>query len=272
MSYVWDPNETNLVEPPAPLTEDGYAFESVPLSENVNFLWHVSTVGGGNTLPVGTLLTGAFPNVTYYQPASLLVGFISAVIPGTIGSASSGSSLRAADDMQPLYEAFWNNFPDSTAPVTGGRGATAAADFIANKPISTPLIQNRAIGAAGPSETIGTLTGLDFAPIPIEALPNHTHATTPHSHTDAGHFHFVPPFGEVNFLSGISDRDPPFYGISGIDNTGPGFTAPLTGNDGETVNGFADIQNANVVVQSTGNGDPFDVRQATAYLNMFWKA
>lgn len=55
----------------------------------------------------------------------------------TIGSASSGATERANLDCQALYEFLWNGYSDTLCPVTGGRGASAAADWSANKPIAT---------------------------------------------------------------------------------------------------------------------------------------
>ena len=54
---------------------------------------------------------------------------------GTIGSGASGATIRANADCSNLYAHLWNGVADTYAPVTGGRGATAAADFAANKPI-----------------------------------------------------------------------------------------------------------------------------------------
>jgi hypothetical protein len=55
-------------------------------------------------------------------------------IPGTIGNGASGASIRAAADCQNLYAHMWT-LPNAYAPVTGGRGASALADFNAAKPI-----------------------------------------------------------------------------------------------------------------------------------------
>jgi len=52
---------------------------------------------------------------------------------GTIGSASSSATPRANQDTFPLYNLIWNSLTDTYAPVTTGRGATAQADFSANK-------------------------------------------------------------------------------------------------------------------------------------------
>ncbi len=65
----------------------------------------------------------------------------------TVGSAASGATERANDDAQPLYEFLWNTYPNSLCPVAGGRGASASADFGANKPMAT--LNMRGIIAAG---------------------------------------------------------------------------------------------------------------------------
>lgn len=54
----------------------------------------------------------------------------------TIGSASSGGTERANSDCQALFEYLWAN--DSTLTVSGGRGASANADWLANKTIVLP--------------------------------------------------------------------------------------------------------------------------------------
>jgi hypothetical protein len=56
----------------------------------------------------------------------------------TIGNASSSATERANADTSALFTYLWNNLIDAIAPVSGGRGATAAADFAANKNITLP--------------------------------------------------------------------------------------------------------------------------------------
>lgn len=55
----------------------------------------------------------------------------------TIGNALSGAGERANADTADLYAFYWDNFSDAICPVTGGRGASAASDFAAGKPIAT---------------------------------------------------------------------------------------------------------------------------------------
>lgn len=53
---------------------------------------------------------------------------------GTIGSAASGATIRANADCANLFAHLWT-LADTEAPVSGGRGVSAAADFGANKTI-----------------------------------------------------------------------------------------------------------------------------------------
>lgn len=56
----------------------------------------------------------------------------------TIGSATSGASERANSDCQLLYIYLWATYSDTICPVNGGRGASAAADWAANKYMALP--------------------------------------------------------------------------------------------------------------------------------------
>lgn len=56
----------------------------------------------------------------------------------TIGSASSGATERAHADCEPLFTYRWDKIGNGQAAVSGGRGASAAADFAANKTIALP--------------------------------------------------------------------------------------------------------------------------------------
>lgn len=95
----------------------------------------------------------------------------------TIGNASSGATERANDDTEDLYTFLWNNLDNSVAPVIGGRGATASADFAANKAITLPSMQGRAplglddMGGAAANvlqvaATINTTNGSNTATVP----------------------------------------------------------------------------------------------------------
>lgn len=85
---------------------------------------------------------------------------------GTIGDGSSSASIRANSDTAALFALFWNNYNNTNAPVSGGRGASAAADYAAHKTITLPLGVGRAIGVAGSASGLtarpyGTLVGAE---------------------------------------------------------------------------------------------------------------
>lgn len=66
----------------------------------------------------------------------------------TIGSASSGATEYAAAGAEDLFTWIWSKIGDTYAPVSSGRGISAAVDWAANKTIVVPSMQGRApIGA-----------------------------------------------------------------------------------------------------------------------------
>lgn len=74
----------------------------------------------------------------------------------SIGSASSGATGRANADTELLYSLIWTNVTDTWAAVVGGRGASAAADFAANKALFLPKTLGRALAGYGTGTTVAT--------------------------------------------------------------------------------------------------------------------
>lgn len=128
----------------------------------------------------------------------------------TIGNASSTGSERANADTQALFTYLWNNLADLVAPVSGGRGVSAAADFGANKTITLPTwrgctaaglddMGNAPASAfagltfnIGGATTPGSAIGANSQTLTLAQAPAHTHAitsvstTAAHSHTGSG--------------------------------------------------------------------------------------
>lgn len=77
----------------------------------------------------------------------------------SIGSAASGATGRANADTEPLYTLLWTNIVNTWAPVAGGRGGSAAADFAANKALTLPKSLGRALAGYGTGTSVAT--GLD---------------------------------------------------------------------------------------------------------------
>jgi hypothetical protein len=119
----------------------------------------------------------------------------------TIGSGASSGTERANSDCQTLFEYLWNNFSNTLCAVSGGRGASATADFNANKTIATYTMRGRApfglddMGNTAASVIVaGTPTAISVsgaetvtiaqANLPSYnlshtlTLPNHTHSDT----------------------------------------------------------------------------------------------
>ncbi|KKM04826.1 hypothetical protein LCGC14_1760340 [marine sediment metagenome] len=91
---------------------------------------------------------------------------------GTIGNAASLATTRANADTVSLFTLLWDNTADAQCPVLpGGRGASAAADFAANKTLTLPRTLGRAIACAGAG------SGLT-ARVLAEFLGEETHQTS----------------------------------------------------------------------------------------------
>jgi hypothetical protein len=73
----------------------------------------------------------------------------------TIGNAASGATERANADCEALFIALWNAYPNTILAVSGGRGASAAADWAANKTIA--LIDKRGRVSVGKDDMGGTV-------------------------------------------------------------------------------------------------------------------
>jgi hypothetical protein len=112
--------------------------------------------GGGASVDATTVL--AVGDVKAKYGTGSLTGFVR-MNGRTIGSATSGASERANADTQTLFEYLWTN--DANLAVSGGRGASANADWSANKTIALPDLRGRALLALDDmgASAAGRLTG-----------------------------------------------------------------------------------------------------------------
>lgn len=159
--------------------------------------------GGGGVDPNAILSTG---DLKWRPTSESLAGWVRGN-GRTVGSATSGASERANADTSALYTWLWTNFADAICPVSAGRGASAAADFAANKTIG--LIDMRGRGPIGTDDmgnaAASRLTGGTFtvgnATTPASSggegahtlasgeMPAHNHPSP--ALTDPGHTHSV---------------------------------------------------------------------------------
>ena len=113
--------------------------------------------GGGGGIVVSQEQVFNTGDLKWTMTSAILTGFVRMNLR-TIGSAASGATERANADTSALFTYLWNNCVDAEAPVSSGRGASAAADFAANKTIGIPTMQGR--DQRGTDDMGGTAAGV----------------------------------------------------------------------------------------------------------------
>lgn len=177
----------------------------------------------------------------------------------TIGSVSSGASFASATAYS-LYTLAWNNFADADAPVSSGRGASAAADWAANKTLTLCKTLGRALGISGSgsgltARALGHVVGEETHLLATGEMPSHAHAITitevAHAHTTGIDFSAA---GGSAIASGAS---------SGTVNASPSTSSVKTGLD--------TLINAATAAATTGGGGTHNNMQPTTFLNVMIK-
>lgn len=108
--------------------------------DNIPVTGFSSGGGGGGTIDPTTVLQAG--QIAVWYGTGVQSGFVRAN-GRTMGNASSGATERANADTVTLWTLLYN--ADANLSVSGGRGASAAADYAANKTISLPDWRGRAI-------------------------------------------------------------------------------------------------------------------------------
>lgn len=103
----------------------------------------------GNTIPTNDWKTYDEVNSIIASPRTgdfrlgLNTSYYSGWVPcnnGSIGSPSSGGTTLQSAYTWALYNLLWNNVNNTFAPVAGGRGGSAYADFSGNKAMTLPQV------------------------------------------------------------------------------------------------------------------------------------
>jgi hypothetical protein len=161
----------------------------------------VITSTTGHTYAVGDMISSF---------GSSRTGFL-LVAGQTVGSASSGATDASAD-YAAVFAFIWDNVADAEAAVSTGRGASAAADFAADKTITFPdgrgrvLLGKDNMGGSSANvvtdteaDTIGDTAGDEEHSQIIAELAAHTHTAFHQASPSYGQ-----PAGGVFFTAGIT--------------------------------------------------------------------
>ena len=173
--------------------------------------------GGGTVDPTQLIQTG---NMILRYGIGVIAGYVR--LNGlTIGSVTSGATERANADCQNLFQYLYGVDPNLV--VSGGRGASAAADWAANKTIATPDFRGYAIGCLddmgntpagrlsaaffGASPIIlGAVGGVESNAINSSQMPSHFHAANmydpTHTHGVSGGVWGGPAGNSLNYFQG----------------------------------------------------------------------
>lgn len=186
---------------------------------------------------------------------------------GTIGNALSGASTRANADTEALFTLLWTNTADAQCAVSTGRGASAAADFAANKTIALPKTLGRALAVYGAgfgltSRALALATGTETHALSTAELALHSHAAgTLAGDSGGAHTHTVTGDGTTDV------RDTP--------GTAGGFAAGASGGivraTATANSNGAHTHTISGSTANTGSGTAHNNMQPTAFLNVMIK-
>lgn len=178
---------------------------------------------------------------------------------GTIGKAGSGATTRANDDCQALFTLLWTNVSNAYAAVSGGRGASAAADWAAGKTIALTKLLGRSLALAGSgasltARTLGQTVGAESHTLSQAEMPAHSHSGTTGSE-NATHTH--------NSVYQLWDAHSGTTGISMGGGTSGFAIQPSGGQSSNHQHAFT--------TNSVGSGTAHNIMQPTAFLNAMIK-
>jgi hypothetical protein len=178
------------------LTTGAGSFEEIPVSAFIASILNTTDLATLVAL-VGGAETG---DVKYTFKTSASSGWLLVAAAGSIGDATSGATLLASSTAAALYQVIYDGCSNALAPVAGGRGASAAADFAAHKAMTIPQLVGRSPIAAGAAagvttlKALGTLYGEENHALTSGENGTHTHAN---SLSDPTHLHSSVSFFQV---------------------------------------------------------------------------
>lgn len=194
----------------------------------------------------------------------------------SIGSSTSGATERANADCESLFSFMWNKYSDTLCPVSTGRGASASADWAANKTLQLLNLQNCVPGGlddmgntaaggfanvpviTGNATTAGSVIGESLHQLVTGELAQHDHGVFIH---DPGHTHPITGFNvAASYANGTGNG----LQTSGTISSGSGQTGITLWSDGDN----SGTQNK---VGKTGSGTAHNNVQKTVLGTWFRK-
>lgn len=144
-------------------------------------------------------LNEVIASIANSAPTGAVQGFLRTTAPtgwikgngGTIGNAASGATTRANADTEDLFTLFWEQFSNTILPIqtSGGvattRGASAAADFAANKRL--PVFDLRTRYVRGADDGLNFDATATVGTTQADVIKNHVHPGE--TNTDGDHVH-----------------------------------------------------------------------------------
>jgi hypothetical protein len=227
-------------------------------ADNILVIGNSSGGGGGSPVdPTTVLATG---DIKAVYGTGVLTGFVR-LNGRTIGSATSGATERANSDTQPLFQYLWATDPNLV--VSTGRGASANADWVANKQITLPDFRDRAIAGLGDmgNADAGLLTATFFGATSVASCLATTLGCAGGLESQRLTATQIPPISTIN-------NNAPNYtlqsgnaiiGSAGMNNSAINTTALVGGGAGLTnfgVTGFININAGTLtsISNNTGGG------------------
>ena len=197
---------------------------------------------------------------------------------GTIGNATSGATTRANADTETLFTLLWTNTADAQCAVSSGRGASAAADYAANKTIALPKALGRALAVYGSgsgltARAMALTTGVETHPLVTGELASHTHTGPSHTHAfttsgESGHTHSAGSYA-ITFGTSTPGAGPGVTDSSAA-TTSPAVTGTSGASSGHTHTGTSDAGGTGAS-GSSGSGTAHQNMQPTLFLNTMIK-
>lgn len=194
------------------------------LIEDIPFLPGAATdAGGGGGTPAADTAIETGDVIWRFSGGATRTGWVRAN-GRTIGSATSLATERANDDAQALFVWLWGQDTGNQLTVSSGKGASASADWFANKTLTLPdfrgsmplgmdTMGNTArgffsgvtfSGTGGGAAVPGSFGGAMRATIGTTNLPAHNHSVIDpghlHTATQAAHTHTINDAGHTHSL------------------------------------------------------------------------